>query len=68
MSADGSFWAFALQYHKSEPVIANICVLIAVSTPLIAAFLVYLNKKEAMQVKKHSHILKYQKKEKGAKK
>jgi len=63
------FWDVLLAYHDKEPLIANVAVLIIVSTPILLGWFGYLKAKAQEQTKKNRNILAYKLKvkERGAK-
>jgi len=64
------FWDVLLAYHDKEPLIANIVVLIIVSTPVLLGWFGVLKIKAQEQTKKNKNILafKLKVKDKGVKK
>jgi len=59
IKADSSFWEFALKFHEKEPIIANIVILLVVSTPIVAMILRYLNQRKRSQVEDNKNIKHY---------
>lgn len=60
MKVDESFWLFILQYYKSEPIIANTCILGVVFAPIFAMALYHLRAMKKMQLKDKKNIRNYE--------